>query len=290
MGILFVMGPSTDIAAANRVLLPLFTGDRLSGIAGRQTNGSEGFFALDTRRVADPLVQDLFTSTAKARLPRFGAYGKFVVRTSLPVISFTSGDPWIVRGESESVRGAIVTAGLSPEWSDLAYRGAVVPLFHRLVQTLARPSSFVAEYPAGVAVKRPLVRAATKMMLIAPDRLERQVVASGQPIPSIDVGVPSPMGCWTITADGEPSDIFAVNLDRSESQLQAIDAGDFARSVNLPSLTRLSDKPAAEVREARLGTELAVLFLLAALAFIAAELLLMRGIGRAGADEPSNVR
>jgi len=110
------------------------------------------------------------------------------------------------------------------------------------------------------------------------------VVPAGDEIPSLDLGVLTPRGCWSIAADGSVTDMIAVNLHRNESALQRLPAGVFAREVGLASLTTLGTKPAEDIISARVGTELAVPFFLAAMACIAAELLLMRGIAMGKRD------
>ena len=282
-GILFLTGPGTDLTAANQSLLPLFTGDRFAGLSTLSA-GTGGYYSLDSRSVSDPVLTSLLSSSARASQPRFFTFARLTGGTAHRVVSFTTGDPWLVRGEKEPARGMVLTTGLSPEWGDLAYRGVVVPLMHHLVHSLARTSPVAGEYPAGTSVRRPLVTAGETIMLTAPDGLQRRVVPAGDEIPSLDLGMLTPRGCWSISADGNVTDMIAVNLHRDESELQRLSSGAFAGAVGLRSLTRLGARPADDIVSARIGTELAVPFFLAAMACIAAELLLMRGIAMGKRD------
>lgn len=288
-GIVTLLGPESDLQAANRRILPLSGDARVTGLrlaAGRGSNqrspGSSdapSYFALAPPWSNADGIGTLLEA-AGSDLPRFANY--VVARHgSDDAVRFGNGDPWLIVSGDSTGRGAIVTAGLDPEWTDLPLRGVVVPIMHRLASRVAAPVPLQPDYHAGQRVERtiPASHGAARVDVETPDGTLHPVAGTGSRDGyAVDVGTVDSPGIWRIRAGGRVADVFAVNVDRSESDLDRITVEDFALAAGIPSITELGPNPAAEVAATRRGTELDVASLIVALACIAAEVILMRGV------------
>jgi len=294
-GVLLLVGPDTDLMYADRRVLPLIGAARITGVRGAGAAGdTTSYFSVGPEGSGSP-VAGLFGAGSTGRVaagrvsassPEFIGYAIAQAPAADVLASFNTRDPWLIMGSGSAGRGAILTAGIDAAWGDLAYRGIVVPLLHRLVNALARPVSLVPGYSAGPGGRRTLVEGAPRLELEPPDGTRRPLLplvaatSFGAGAPQVDLGMLSPTGIWRIRSDSAVVDVFAVNVDPAESDLGPARPSEFARRVGLPPLEKLGDDPAAEVAARRRGTELDIGLFLAALGCVVAELVLMRGIGR----------
>ncbi len=286
-GLVLIAGPATDLRLADSRILPLIGAARFTGIEGRGSPDSAAYFTLDPRPSSDPLVDGLL-GTAPASQPRFAEYAALNAPRAQVVIALNNGMPWLTMGAGSAGRGAVIASGLNSAWSDLAYRGVVVPLIHRIVNRLARSVRLMAEQTAGYRRSRALDANGAELDLIPPDGGRRRLLPAGGAgrANRFDLGTLSPPGRWEIVAGERLVEMFAVNLDPAESDLHAIDVGTLEERTGLENVTRLGASPVEEVEALRRGTELDAVFLLIALACMAAELRLMRGVpGREAAPE-----
>jgi hypothetical protein len=281
-GILALVGPKTNLQFANRHVLPLFTRARFVGLTFAGTTDTTGYFALDPP-VAGTLVDDLLDGTPAGQ-PRFATY----VSTQAPredrMISFTNNEPWLVSGRGTAGSGAVMTAGLSPVWGDLAHRGMIVPLLHRLVNQLASRTTVSQPYVAGMSPNRHIAHSGwSNTEIVSPDGVTRALsLRSNAETTTLDLGTLETLGIWRVVADGATEDIFAVNLSTDESILDQMDIETFQRATGLSVLHVLGDDVTSEVDAIRSGTKLDLAFLLLVLLCMALELVLMRGFGDRG--------
>jgi hypothetical protein len=281
-GVLALVGPKTNLQFANRHVLPLFTHARFIGLAFAGTTDTTGYFALNPP-IAGTLIDDLVDGTPAGQ-PRFATY----VSTQAPredrMISFTNDEPWLVSGRGTAGSGAVMTAGLNPAWGDLAHRGMIVPLLHRLVNQLAARTTVSRPYVAGMSPNRNIAHPGwSNTEIVSPDGVTRALsIGSNTETTTLDLGTLETIGIWRVVADGATQDIFAVNLSTNESILDPMDVATFQRATGLSVLHVLGDDVMSEVDAIRSGTKLDLAFLLLVLVCMALELVLMRGIGNRG--------
>jgi len=263
---------------AGRRVLPLFTSARFVGLRSAQGNDTTGYFALREMASASPLLQGL-AQPGPAGEPRFSGYAVARAPERGVLARFNTGDPWLIVDRGTAGRGAILTSGLNSRWGDLAYRGIVVPLLHRLIGSLTRPVPVTTDYAAGPAGQRTLEGISTDLALESPDGVRHRVLPVTQHGQTqVDLGTLTPTGCWRIAMNGSLRDVFAVNVAPEESALEQIEPDELRDGVALPHFRALRGDLAAEVAAARSGIELDVVAFALALACITVELVLMRGI------------
>ncbi len=285
-GLVVILGPDSDLRDINRRIMPLISSDQFTGLRSATGRDSVAYFTIDRRKNPNPLLAGLLVPGPSSQ-PQFVDYILTRSSSQNTLLSFTTGDPWIILGEGSAGRGAVLTAGLNPSWGDLAYRGIVVPVMHRIVNHVARPVSLAHEYAAGLGGRRSIEHTGSRLELESPDGFRRALLPSSDTRTTVvDLGVLTPVGIWKIRSDENLADMFAVNLRPAESELRPLDRREFQRGAGLSGVRYLDGNPSVKVAEGRRGTELSLVFLLAALGCIVAEMVLMRGIEPSGGEAP----
>jgi len=179
---------------------------------------------------------------------------------------------------SESGGGPVATLlfGLDVDASDLARSGLVVPLFHRVVERLAGPAPGVAEGTAGYPLDVDLATTPVgRVDLIAPDGTATTIstAAASATIEDTDVA-----GIYRLESGGGTVAMAAIGIDRGESSLAAAEVSEIQEWFAGLPVTFIGEGEAVAdaVLMARRGRELWRLFLYAALALLAIEMVIAR--------------
>ena len=315
-GVAFIAGPTTDLMAANRTVLPLmtraqFVGRKASGVSTehsghqmtgraltpadmvRQNGTSEEeeqsgahavFYSIRPAQPNHPVLSGLWRNSPASR-PRFGDYAVLRADREDVLIRFNSGDPWLVIDNGSAGKGVVVTAGLNPAWSDLQRRGIVVPLFHRLVNALARSPESGKEHFAAPRITHRLPAVSADLELVSPEGIRRRVHSATQGAgQGIGFDLLSPLGVWTIVSQESVVDHFTLNLNPEESQMTRMGTDVFLDRTGIHHAVQLGDDAAEMVAATRHGTEVDILFLVGLLVCVGIELWFMRGVMHPGSD------
>jgi hypothetical protein len=190
------------------------------------------------------------------------------------------GPALIARSARDRGGVAVLFTGVDPGWSDLARSGFLVPLLHRLAGHLggtghARHEALVGE---DLFVALDPRAASGRVEALAPggELLLPEAVSAGQHGYSLrNVRVP---GVYRFSQAGQEVALGAVNVEARESDLAEATSSDIDQWMSsldhrmVPPDGRLDQ----EILEARFGRELWRLFVYAALALIAIEMLVAR--------------
>jgi hypothetical protein len=174
---------------------------------------------------------------------------------------------------------ACMTTGIDPAWNDLPRSGFIVPLFHRVVERLARAGRSTASAVSGEDLMATLPpEHAGRVEVEGPGGFTAtaEIVSAGRPAAVVrDAGAP---GVYSFRSDAGLIAMGIVNVDPSESDLSTADRDLMAASVApLPHVFVAPDADMAEaVLQARRGQELWRVFIYAALLLVGVEMLLAR--------------
>jgi hypothetical protein len=261
------LGSSRPIAAFERVDLEhvLF-----EGVFGRQ--------ARDETRVESPDVYHAMNYS-----PSTGS--------EQTLIQLSNGFPFLQ--EVRHGRGVVFLVAVAPDpaWSDLPVRGLFIPLLYRSMYYLSASESVAGEQLtvgkggelriAGVGDVEPL-------RLIAPDGGEitpEQRNLFGAMLLSIDAAALDEAGLYDVRVGERLLRRIAVNLDSRESNLETFSAGEAQRRLSdvtgsrirtVESVAAGMDRVLQALHEERTGRELWNVFLMLALFFLAAEMVVGR--------------
>ncbi|MDP6126103.1 MAG: hypothetical protein QGH20_10155, partial [Candidatus Latescibacteria bacterium] len=140
-GLLVLMGPSVDLQTYNRDVLPWITSGRATGIKASDRTRSVssqdtvGYYSLVPE--ADGPVLEGITKALAHSGPKTTSYVIVKASQSAAQLRFGTADPALIFDSGTAGRGAIITSGIAPGWTDLALTGLFVPLIHRALAAVS---------------------------------------------------------------------------------------------------------------------------------------------------------
>ena len=279
-GLLVLIGPETDLQQLDRRITSRVCSTRVVGLRSAGLRDSVSYFSVEHTRSPNPITMGVF-GTRGSTEPRFADYAILRAPEHTVVTRFNTGDPWITLERSQNGAVALFAAGLNTAWTDLAYRGAVVPLMHRIVNNLARSVSLSHEYHVGPRnVNLELSSQMTAPVVVeSPSGESRSAtIATESGVPNVIIDAIDSPGIWTVRSGDRIVSLLAANIAAEESELASLNPTAFRERYGLPGLHEVRSDLRTYVESTRRGTELDTVFLALALMCIAAELLAMRGI------------
>ncbi len=279
-------------------LLEMVGGGRISGFNG--SLGSQTRIAsFDRVELEHPLFEGVFHIEAEGDAPNverpeiwFAARYEPEGAGEQSIIRLSNGDPFLQEIQHE--RGVVLLLAVAPDarWSELPVRGLFIPLVYRSLYYLSAYESisgeqFPAARPAELRIARPPGEALLR--LAGPDGTEyvpEQRDLFGAALLMIDEEAVERSGVYDIYAGDEIVRRIAFNVDERESDMLVLEAREarrrLANVVDAPvEIIAAGGRSAGDVVEAvaeqRTGRELWKAFLLLALLFLAAEMVVAKG-------------
>ncbi len=207
------------------------------------------------------------------------------------VIQLSNGFPFLQEIRHGEGVAFLVAVAPDPDWSDFPVRGLFIPLLYRSVYYLSSSESVSGEQLlAGRSgeIRIPGVAGRTTLRLISPQGVEitpEQRTLFGATLLQIDASVETP-GVYDVRADDRLVRRIALNMDSGESDPKVYDLREAARRLSettgleVDPIETPSGPSAAEtveaIRQKRMGVEIWNVFLLMALIFMLAEMLVAR--------------
>ncbi len=282
-GLFYIIGPNTKPAAFNssfgRTVDMLLESPVATDFSGA------GYYTLERFDYNHPIFK-AYAGFAPEKLPTLRFY-------ALPSLTdgsgnrdlafFSNGLPGVVESSVGAGRIIIMTAPLTPRYSDIAGHSFFVPFVIRTMEYLAGDmSAYDLENLVGENILRvvPEERLLSGMaQLTAPDNQVYQLEGtekSGQYL--FDCRPVSQPGIYSLRAESGTVDLFAVNIDSRESALGAGDFPAIARQLKFADYKTIPSDKSSEsiITESRYGRELWKIFLWAAALLLAIEMLLSR--------------
>lgn len=272
---------------------PLFSALEAGSIRGFSgtPSGEQSIASFDRVDLTHPLFEGVFSrdrrEEAEVEQPRI--YQTMDLRPSgrsgKTLIQLSSGVPFL--HEVRHGGGTLLWTAVAPTttWSDLPVRGLFVPLLYRSVYYLSAGGSVAGEQlVAGTPGELRLSGLApgTSLRLVGPQGVEvapEQRSLFGATLLRVGGTLDVP-GVYDVRAGDRLVRRVAVNVDPAESNLQTIRADSAATQLqamlgtSVQSVTKEGEEAVAEaLRTQQAGTEIWNVFLLLALAFLIAEML-----------------
>jgi len=276
--LILIPGPSQNAEDFNRIFSQLLGTQPVKNLISTTMSGS--FFTLSDEFLQKPVFSRLFSSpSSQPGMPVIFKYFDFIP-SGESIISLNSGSPFIQKYNiNNSAGSAIVFASaMDKEWTDLPYKGLFVPLLYRLIFAAVRGNQQQKSY----AVSKNLVfynkgvLQGTSCFLKPPEGAAYPVIPadspSGQYFNFSSIDAP---GHYQLLEESKIKDVFSVNHSSRELKGPYINFEQFFPGAE----TIFSPKDIKEkIIENRQGLELWLLFLVAALLMLAAEMFLIRRI------------
>ncbi len=282
-GLFYIIGPDTKPASFNSSFgrsIDL----ALEKPVAKEFSGA-GYYSLERFDYNHPVFK-AYAGFAQEKLPTLRFY-------ALPSLNdgggnrdlayFSNGLPAVVESSVGAGKIIVMTAPLTPRYSDIAAHSFFVPFIIRTMEYLAGDmSAYDLKNLVGENILRvvPEERILSGMaQLTVPGNQVYQLEGTekaGQYL--FDCRPVSHPGIYSLKAEGGTVDLFAVNIDSRESALEAADYPDVARQLGVSNYRTIPPDRSSEtiVTESRYGRELWKIFLWAAALLLAVEMLLSR--------------
>ena len=244
-----------------------------------------GYFTMEKLDYSHP-VFTAFSGFQQDTLPTFRFYALPKIDdggSNRDLAYFSNGAPALVESACGLGKIIMLTAPISPRYTDLASHSFFVPFIIRTVEYLADDiSEYEMKNMVGENIFRVVTGRLTKygsVQMITPDgrvfdtpgtEQMGQVVYECRP-----VDMP---GIYQLRNNNRLVDLFPVNLSPSEGNLAAVDFDRFKAALGIDNYKVIpyNKAAAAIISEARFGRELWKIFLWAAVIIMAVEMLLSR--------------
>jgi len=281
-GVLLLPAADVDTTVYNSGLLRRYFGLEFVQAPDEFPTGDR-FFILQDIDWQHPIMA-IYRDVPQDKIPEIRFYSAFGLdgeQGRPAIMRFSDGRPALI--ESGVGRGKILlwTAPLDPNYSDISYHSLFVPLVGRSAEYLAADLGEQAvDYRIGQSVSRP--RSAFwrgPLVLEFPDGRAERLAPELAPQPDLyvtpDLTVP---GTYTVRDGDEQVDIFAVNVDEVETEVQPTDPAEIESRLPGRSLAILgpNDDLSSVVLSSRYGREIWKILLWIVVGLLFLETLLAR--------------
>lgn len=278
-------------------LLASLSGGRFSGFSG-SLGGQQSIATFENVDLEHPLFEGVFSRRELREEVRVESPEIYYAMNysagpgnEQTLIGLSNGFPFLQEIHHE--RGAAFLLSVAPEerWSDFPVRGLFIPLLYRSMYYLSASESVSGEQltaAQGAEIRISRAGESAQLRLIAPDSTEyvpEQRSLVGALLLTLEGSALDQLGVYDVRTEDELVRRIAVNVDESESDLRTLDpreardrlAEAIGQDVQLVELdgTRASEAVASLLHE-RTGVELWNLFLLLALIFLLAEMVVAK--------------
>jgi hypothetical protein len=281
-GVLVVPGGDLDTATYNSSLLRRYCACAFTALPEDLPSG-EQYFVLDDLDSRHPILA-VYRDVPADKIPSIRFYSAFELSNAAgvqSVLRFADGRPALVECRGGQGKVLVWTTPLAALYTDLSFHSLFVPLMGRTAEYLAADLGEQAhDYRVGQAVIRP--RRATwagPLVLEFPDGRAAQLApeASGdaEKYATMELDMP---GCYTVLDGDIPVDIFAVNIDATETVVEKITREEIEQRLpgRLITVLEPDDDLSAAVLAARYGREIWKILLWGVVGLVLAETLLAR--------------
>jgi len=286
-GLIVAAGRTADLRWYSQVFNPAL------GLPPFTETISGGSFSLGRMDLTHPLFTGVFERLdAPFTSPQFSFALRLKPTAAMQsILSFSSGDPYLVENRLGQGTLLLFTSGFDPQESDIAYRAIFAPLLHRcLVYLGLRSQNQEGTIACGTPWRSRLPKESlgARFTVARPDdqtdQVQPQALASGAWVRYEDTGRP---GIYLLRANARAIDQWAVNIDPEESDLRMLTEDRLEKNFRIAIVTS-PQQLADALRRERVGRELWRYFVGAALALLVVEMLIYREKGEEeiGAEPP----
>ncbi len=283
-GVIIFPGSETDLRHYNETLFAPFNFGAWGGTIG-SLNATENFFKLGPIDFSHPIFNGVLEKSDKdmrIESPMF----RFAVQLNLaagtkPVLNYANGQPFLAERQVQAGKILVFTSAPDERWSDFCFKGLFAPLVYRSMAYMTQHHENQQQtFFVGNELNTLLRVAAQDVEVTLPDneRVKAPVNVAGQ---NYQVRVPAtPLpGFYSLWNKGARLQVWPVNFNAAELSTSPLSVEKLAAASGAMSLVELPAQQdlRASIQQARYGSELWPLFLLAAIIAMIIEMILYRG-------------
>ncbi len=243
------------------------------------------YFLLEDKFYQIDLFSAVFQqSNQTPQIPQVYKYFKIINSTD-NIISLTNNDPFLTRLYHQTGQGKIYTfsSQLEPAWTNFPFQGLYIPILYRILYSAGYSSEKLTFYSIGQTIQYfpPNLSTEFKYTLHPPGNDPYPVnvlpLANG---PCLVIDNPDKPGHYILYANNKLEKVFSVNLSSKELERPYLDLSETVFSNS--SILTTNEIDSGQLKKARIGQELWLIFLLLAILMLALEIWLVKIVERGG--------
>ena len=242
------------------------------------------FYSIEARNNLHPIIEGLSIRDLDRTMPEIYSSLKIVPeKESKAILTMSNDSPLLLHSEKNNT--FVFSIPLTMKWSSLPTSGLFLPLLHRLLIALVAADDALFMFVVGENVQLPLEEEylSTEIEMVKPsgDRLFLIPNYRNESVIIDDLNEP---GIYRLLSDGKQVMSFVANILESEDPLRRLPVGELDKLFPGGRVITPEEDIVTAVTEARRGTELWFLFIIAAAAALLAE----TWIGRVRKEKPDD--
>jgi len=282
-GLFYIQGSSREISFFNTYLGPKLDYEIVQPIP--ENFSGAGYYSAERFDYSHPIFMP-FAKVYKDNIPTFRFFALPSVRdgsANRDLFYYSNGSPAAVEAGFGLGKIIALSSPILPKYTDLASHSFFVPFVIRTVEYLANDlSSYEINTFVGENILRSIPGRSSRyeiIDMITPDGREFSITGTEKQEQMIydcrPIDVP---GLYRLEGGQRVVDMFPVNVNPSEGNLQAVDLDRFASAIGLENYRTIpySEKAEVTITQARYGRELWKLFLWAGAVLLMVEMVFSR--------------
>lgn len=283
-GVIVFPGSEMDLRHYNEVVFAPIGLGTWGGTIG-SLNAAGDFVKLGPMDFSHPIFSNVFEHSDKEvriESPSF----RFAVQFNLApgtksILNYANGRPFLAERQVESGKILVFTSAPDERWSDFSFKGLFAPLVYRSVAYITQNNENQRQtFYVGSELNTVLRVPAQDVEVALPsnERIKVPVNVAGQNY-QVRVRATGSPGFYSLWNGGERLQVWPVNFNVAELNAAPLSGEQLASASGTAALEELSatEDLRAGIQQARYGSELWQLFLIAAIIAMVIEMLLSRG-------------
>jgi hypothetical protein len=283
-GVIVFPGSEMDLRHYNEVVFAPIGLGTWGGTIG-SLNAAGDFVKLGPVDFSHPIFSNVFEHSDKEvriESPSF----RFAVQFNLApgtksILNYANGRPFLAERQVESGKILVFTSAPDERWSDFSFKGLFAPLVYRSVAYVTQNNENQRQtFYVGSELNTVLRVPAQDVEVALPsnERIKAPVNVAGQNY-QVRVQATGSPGFYSLWNGGERLQVWPVNFNVAELNAAQLSGEQLASASGTAALEELSatEDLRAGIQQARYGSELWQLFLIAAIIAMVIEMLLYRG-------------
>ncbi|MGH7496233.1 MAG: BatA domain-containing protein [bacterium] len=282
-GVIVFPGSETDLRHYNETLFAPINIGTWGGTMGG-LDATENFVKLGPIDFSHPIFSNVFEQSDKevrieSPLFRFAVHFNMAPGTK-SILNYTNGHAFLLERQVQAGKILVFTSAPNEHWSDFSFKGLFAPLIYRSVAYVTQNNEHQQQtYYVGSELNTVLRVPAQEVEVALPTQERQRVPVNvvGQNY-QVRVQATASPGFYSLWNGGQRLQVWPVNFNAAELHAAPLSGERLAAGSGVAALEELPAKGdlRAGIQQARYGSELWRLFLMAAILAMVVEMLLYR--------------
>jgi hypothetical protein len=273
---LIFLGSRVDVGAYNRNLLPRLGDFRLEEVVG---GGEGGFYTIDRLDMSHSIFGKFKPGTSPFSEAKFYSFIRVNPGSGRQLASFSDGSPALI-GFGDRV--ALFASAAGADWNDFVHTSQFLPLLQEMLLNLSTQVGLSKSYLLGEEVMINAASGGEQLVLESSTGAVRHFPAALGQAGTHRIEAPQEPGIYFLRDESETLSVFAVNVDRTESDLTKVPIDQLTSKLRGLEVVQIAsvDDVGESINMLRTGRDLSRILLWGAIVLVVFEVILASNLGQ----------